>query len=80
MPPIFDDAIDAWKIGRFKRKAVFVERDPGEPKGSDVEIPAVAAVVEEASAVQLKVPETPADDPNEAGMRVDLAGIGGRKP
>ncbi|MBA8907958.1 hypothetical protein HNQ95_003745 [Aminobacter ciceronei] len=80
----FDDAIHAWKTGYFDGKAVFSERDPG-----DVEIAAPtednsSQVGEDDIAPDSVEPvrgqAASADDPNQAGMRIDLSGIGGRAP
>ena len=80
MPPIIDDAIDAWTTGRFEGKAVFAEPDPGSPKGADPQVPASAANMEDAPTSLPKASEAPLDNPNTAAMRVDLSGIGGRRP
>lgn len=83
----FGDAIDAWKSGYFDGKYVFDQPDPGrlparkdEPdlgdkpaKGDDA---AKSATVTDSGAHQVKEP----DDPNKAGIRVDLTGIGVDKP
>ena len=80
MSPIIDDAIDAWKTGWFEGKAVFAEPDPGSPKGAEPQVPATQPAVEDIPSAPPRAPEAPIDNPNTAGMRVDLSGIGGRKP
>jgi hypothetical protein len=61
----FDDAIDAWGTGSFEGKAIFSEPDPGDVK---LAVPAAEPARPE--------PE----DPNKAGIRIDLSGIeGGRR-
>ncbi|MGA0565310.1 TraH family protein [Ancylobacter sp. VNQ12] len=71
----FDDAIDAWKSGYFEGKYIFGESDPGEvklaaPKADDK--PAEGNPNPDPTAA------APAD-PNKAGIRIDLSGIGGAK-
>ncbi|MET4213864.1 TraH family protein [Bradyrhizobium sp. LA2.1] len=83
----FGDAIDAWKTGYFDGKYVFDQPDPGslpahkdeldigdKPlKGDDA---AKSATVTDNGARQVKEP----DDPNKAGIRIDLTVIGVDKP
>lgn len=73
----FDDAILAWKSGYFEGKYVFGEPDPGDvklatPKPEDK--PAEANPISEPTP-----PAAPPADPNKAGIRIDLSGIGGAK-
>lgn len=79
MPQVFDDAIEAWKRGQFEGTAVFTAPDLG---GSPVS-PAKPAVKEVIPEVQPPAPQSPdpgAGDPNKASIRIDLSGIGGRRP
>jgi TraH_2 len=82
----FGDAIDAWKTGYFDGKYVFDEPDPGslparkgasdagdKPKPGDAARPASSP---DNGTQQDKKP----DDPNKAGIRIDLTGIGVSKP
>lgn len=78
----FDDAIYAWRTGYFEGRAVFSEPDPGDvdvathnadPAASDEEDPASAPP-------DLRRREAGAADPNNAGIRIDLSGVGGRFP
>ncbi|BCH57253.1 TraH family protein [Agrobacterium vitis] len=86
LPQVFDDAIIAWQTGYFEGTAVFRAEDPGKMKLTDpgpvkkdgterasIEAPA-GDDVESA-----KQGETPSD-PNTAGIRIDLSGLGARKP
>ncbi|ACM30978.1 MULTISPECIES: TraH family protein [Rhizobium/Agrobacterium group] len=81
LPQVFDDAIIAWQTGYFEGTAVFRAPDPSEVKldepppanetetvgsGDDKVIPAAGASARDAAAT----------DPNNAGIRVDLSGIG----
>ena len=72
----FDDAIDAWKTGSFEGKAIFSEPDPGEvelaPPGRQ-ETPLRDAATPPATGHAQSDP----DDPNKAGIRIDLSGIEG---
>ncbi|UOK73950.1 TraH family protein [Ancylobacter polymorphus] len=75
----FDDALDAWKTGNFEGKAVFSEPDPGDVK---LAVPASAdADRNEAATPEPVGPARPEPvDPNKAGIRIDLSGIGGSRP
>lgn len=84
LPQVLDDAIIAWQTGNFEGEAVFRTPDPGEEKHAEPE-PAESDEVgvqtgdrrEEDNAV------LPADavssDPNKAGIRIDLSGIGAKR-
>lgn len=83
----FGDAIDAWKTGYFDGKYVFDQPDPGSlpaPKGAsdagdkplDDHDAAKPASTPDNGASQDRQP----DDPNKAGIRIDLTGIGVGKP
>ncbi|MFH0302480.1 TraH family protein [Bradyrhizobium sp. 31Argb] len=82
----FGDAIDAWKTGYFDGKYVFDEPDPGslparkgaadpgdKPTDGDAARPASSP---DDGTQQDKKP----DNPNKAGIRIDLTGIGVGKP
>ncbi|WP_371349220.1 TraH family protein [Ancylobacter sp. IITR112] len=75
----FDDAIEAWKTGSFEGKAIFSEPDPGDVK---LAVPAPAeADRSEAGPTEAAGPVRPEPvDPNKAGIRIDLSGIGGSRP
>lgn len=81
----FGDAIDAWKTGYFDGKYVFDEPDPGslpDRKGaSDAGDKPVDenAAARPASSPDKGTPQEP-DNPNKAGIRIDLTGIGVSKP
>lgn len=75
----FDDALDAWKTGNFEGKAVFSEPDPGDVKLA-VPVPADADRNEAAAAETAGPPRPEPVDPNKAGIRIDLSGIGGSRP
>lgn len=83
----FGDAIDAWKTGYFDGKYVFDQPDPGslptrkgEPdaseKPADGKDAARPASRPNDGTQQVKEP----DNPNKAGIRIDLTGIGVSKP
>lgn len=83
----FGDAIDAWKTGYFDGKYVFDEPDPGSlpvrkhqsdsgDKPVDENDAARPASSPDDGTQQDKKP----DDPNKAGIRIDLTGIGISKP
>ncbi|MFC2253551.1 TraH family protein [Labrys portucalensis] len=75
----FGDAIDAWKTGSFEGSAIFSEPDPGDVK---LAVPAPAdADRSEAAPTEAAGPVRPEPvDPNKAGIRIDLSGIGGSRP
>lgn len=80
LPQVMDDAVIAWQTGYFEGVAVFPAEDPGEeenirPEPADREDSekdkAPHGVVERAN-------EAVASNPNRAGIRIDLSGIGAR--
>lgn len=83
IPQVFDDAIIAWQTGYFEGTSVFRAPDPGEVKLAEPTMrdDASAEASEASSSVEPAVEEKPgAGDPNKAEIRIDLSGIGGRKP
>jgi len=79
----FDDAVYAWRTGYFEGKPVFSEPDPG---NLEVATPSVNPPLSEEDDVAASTPTAMAPaqagpaNPNQAGIRVDLSGIGGRPP
>ncbi|MGX9394044.1 TraH family protein (plasmid) [Nitrobacteraceae bacterium UC4446_H13] len=72
-----DDAIMAWRTGTFEGIGVFSAPDPGPTGAPQVESKKVAPSIEPAKpAADQPAPES---DPNRAGIRVDLSGIGAAK-
>ncbi|MCM2476817.1 conjugal transfer protein TraH [Rhizobium sp. CG5] len=81
LPQVFDDAIIAWQTGYFEGTAVFRAEDPG-----NVKLAQPGPVRREGADTEAGLPEdeakseTPAEasgsDPNKAGIRIDLSGIG----
>lgn len=77
----FDDAIIAWKTGTFEGQSVFSAQDPGPTK---VAVPPEPASREgEIADDTIRAPTSKRDDkaaepddPNRAGIRIDLSGIG----
>ena len=83
LPEVLDDAIIAWRTGYFEGTAVFRAPDTGKVEGPDPENhePASDAVEQSADPAGVEVSnpaedEARGDDPNKAGIRVDLSGIG----
>lgn len=79
MPQVLDDAIGAWKTGTFEGSSVFTTADPRPSKMSKIELengetPPIAGKPSGT------LPEPSTVPANEAGIRVDLSGIGGRTP
>jgi hypothetical protein len=79
MPQIFDDAVEAWQRGQFEGIAVFSAPDPG---GSALipQKPVAKDVPLDAQPPALQSSDPGAGDPNKASIRIDLSGIGGRRP
>lgn len=82
-PEVLDDAIIAWQTGYFEGAAVFRAPDTGKVEVPDPENhePASDAVEQSADPAGVEVSnpaedEARGDDPNKAGIRVDLSGIG----
>lgn len=87
LPQVFDDAIIAWQTGYFEGTAVFRAPDPGEVElaGPGEEKPEIDAVEQSADTTGVDVSDpvmgrAGSDDPNKAGIRVDLSGIGADRP
>lgn len=87
LPQVLDDAIIAWQTGYFEGTAVFRAPDLGEVKlaAPDEEKPEIDAVEQSADPAEVDASnpaegETRGDDPNKAGIRVDLSGIGAERP
>lgn len=83
----FDDAVDAWKTGYFDGKYVFDQPDPGAlppqkgaSDGRNQPVKADDAQKPASAADSAELPGKPPDDPNKAGIRIDLTGIGVGKP
>jgi hypothetical protein len=83
----FGDAIEAWKTGYFDSKYVFDEPDPGSlpprkgaPGDSDQPVKTDDAPKPATSADSGAQPAKEPEDPNKAGLRIDLTGIGVTKP
>ncbi|MFZ5690300.1 MAG: TraH family protein [Pseudomonadota bacterium] len=74
----FEDAIIAWRTGTFEDVAVFSAPDPGPTAATPPRT--------DESAPRERPPKPPVDqkapdsDPNRAGIRIDLSGIGVGKP
>ncbi len=85
LPQVLDDAIIAWQTGYFEGMAVFRAPDPGEVKapeagGDESTIDAIEESADSAGWDASMPSEDVAhsDDPNKAGIRVDLSGIGAK--
>ncbi len=76
----FDDAVYAWRTGYFEGKPVFSEPDPGSVEVA-TPTPAPSGSTEEgrSDAPASAAARDPALDgnPNSAGIRIDLSGVGG---
>jgi hypothetical protein len=84
LPQVFDDAIIAWQTGYFEGTAVFRAADPADVKLAQPQ-PALrddadtqAGLPENESEPEVPA-ETSASDPNKAGIRIDLSGIGAKR-
>jgi hypothetical protein len=74
----FDDAILSWQSGYFEGKAVFAAADPGAVKLAEPKTDSTSS--EGADNANAEPPATAPVNPNNAGIRIDLSGIGMRKP
>lgn len=76
-PQLFDDAIHAWRTGKFEGESVFQAEDPG---GAVVQ--RSAAEVDDTGEIDengpSEMPEEAPVKPDDAGIRIDLTRIGGQ--
>ncbi|MBW9069976.1 TraH family protein [Agrobacterium pusense] len=83
LPQVMDDAVIAWQTGYFEGVAVFRADDRGQER---ITRPATAESEEtqngtdpsKDNAALATATDTAASDPNRAGIRIDLSGIGSR--
>lgn len=85
LPEVLDDAIVAWQTGYFEGTAVFHTPDPGEievdePPAQEPVKNKAGTSEETSSEEQSDASEDPArdGDPDKAGIRIDLSGIGAK--
>ncbi|MDO6966051.1 TraH family protein [Rhizobium alvei] len=85
LPQVLEDAIIAWQTGFFEGTAVFSAPDPGEIKAPEAgrDEHTSDAIEESADSAELNASKPSenvarSDDPNKAGIRVDLSGIGAK--
>ncbi|RWB93475.1 MAG: conjugal transfer protein TraH [Mesorhizobium sp.] len=81
LPQVFDDAIIAWQTGYFEGTAVFQAPDPTEVKLAQPMPPGEGESAEQrgdktAAGGTDPTREAATTDPNKAGIRIDLSGIG----
>jgi hypothetical protein len=76
-PQLFDDAIHAWRTGKFEGESVFQAEDPGGAvvQRSKVEVDGSGEDGEDLSSSR---PGEPPITPDNAGIRIDLTRIGGQ--
>lgn len=77
-PQLFDDAVHAWRTGKFEGESVFQAEDPGGAvvQRLEVEVDDAGEVDERGSP---DMPEEAQIKPDDAGIRIDLTRIGGQK-
>ncbi|PWE53015.1 conjugal transfer protein TraH [Metarhizobium album] len=77
-PQLFDDAVHAWRTGKFEGESVFQAEDPGGTvvQRSAVESDDATEVADDGSA---ETPDEAPMKPDDAGIRIDLTRIGGQK-
>ncbi len=89
IPQVFDDAIIAWQTGYFEGTAVFRAPDPGKvelatPKDGEPrregDGPVNSSGAQAEASADQPAEQDQQSDPNKAGIRVDLSGIGARRP
>ena len=80
LPQVFDDAIIAWQTGYFEGTAVFRADDPAKAKMADpmpeVKDDSTSERAEHGATEDSDAAQDIAADPNKAGIRIDLSGIG----
>ncbi|TIQ37254.1 MAG: conjugal transfer protein TraH [Mesorhizobium sp.] len=81
LPQVFDDAIIAWQTGYFEGTAVFRAPDPLEVKPTEPTPESESETAEQrgdktAAGDSDPAREAASTDPNKAGIRIDLSGIG----
>jgi hypothetical protein len=77
-PQLFDDAIHAWRTGKFEGENVFQAEDPGGAVVQHSELKVEnAGKAEEGGPSEM--PEEAPIKPDDAGIRIDLTRIGGQK-
>ncbi|CUX70015.1 MULTISPECIES: TraH family protein [Agrobacterium] len=83
LPQVMDDAVIAWQTGYFEGLAVFRAEDPrreetARPETVDSEKAEKDSDPTEAGDTVKSAADADASDPNKAGIRIDLSGIGAR--
>lgn len=75
-PQLFDDAVHAWRTGTFEGESMFQAEDPG---GGVVQTVApTSSEIESDADIVPKNSTEESDEPNRAGIRIDLSRIGGK--
>lgn len=77
-PQLVDDAIHAWRTGKFEGESVFQAEDPGAAVVQRSAVESDDAAEGEEDNTILK-PEENLIEPDDAGIRIDLTRIGGQK-
>ncbi|WP_320202190.1 TraH family protein (plasmid) [Agrobacterium sp. rho-13.3] len=83
LPQVMDDAFIAWQTGYFEGVAVFRAEDPGQekiirPATEDSEETQNGTDPSKDNAAPAIATDMAASDPNKAGIRIDLSGVGAR--
>lgn len=78
-PQLFDDAIHAWRTGKFEGKSVFQAEDPGGAVLQRLSVFERDAAIHKDEDEIVEVPDQAQTKPNDAGIRIDLTRIGGHK-
>lgn len=81
LPQVMEDAIIAWQTGYFEGLAVFRADDPGASKLAQPQVADKADAQRDPPASQVNrdaEADSQAPDPNKAGIRIDLSGVGAK--
>lgn len=83
LPQVMNDAVIAWQIGYFEGVSVFRAEDPGQaklaqPKTADSEKFKQDVPLGKDGGATEPATEAEPSDPNKAGIRIDLSGIGAK--
>lgn len=78
LPHVMDDAVIAWQTGYFEGIAVFRAEDPGQEEIARPETSGLENSEKDTDRPVESAADAVASDPNKAGIRIDLSGIGAK--
>ena len=78
-PQLFDDAIHAWRTGKFEGESVFQAEDPGGAGLQQWSVSERDSAIHKEEKEILEMPDQAQTNPADASIRIDLTRIGGQK-